>query len=72
MDVSKLTIDPEKLKFTKMPAVKRTQLRERNIIDLIRSKPAGTYISGAEFAAVTGKTSSNVLTMIHSMEKEEL
>lgn len=52
MDASKVTVSPEYLRFTPLTRYKRADLRRKNIIDLIRSKPSGTPISLAEFSAV--------------------
>lgn len=70
MDASKLTIDPEKLRFQKMMPGKRAQLRRKNMIDLINSKPAGTPLRLEEFEAVTRTSSANVHSVIQNMVKD--
>lgn len=57
MQASKLTIDPDKLRFEKMTHAKRSKLRRQNVIDLINSKPYGTPITMREFVDVTQTTS---------------
>lgn len=70
MDASKLTIDPDKLRFQKMSHKKRSELRRKNMLDLINSKPAGTALSLQEFEAVTRTSSANVHAVIQHMVKE--
>ncbi len=52
MDASKVTVSPQYLRLERMGRNKRASLRRQNVLDLIRSKPAGTPITLAEFQAV--------------------
>jgi hypothetical protein len=49
MEASKVSISPEHLRFEVKGRNKRADLRRRNFLELIRSKPAGTPITLAEF-----------------------
>jgi hypothetical protein len=64
MEASKLTIDPEHLRFKKLPLKKRAELRKRNVIDLIRSKPIGTPIANYEFQTVMATRGSGHTSLI--------
>lgn len=69
MEASKLQISPEHLRFKPMTRAKRSALRRENIKSLIRSKPAGTTISLAEFAAATQSTDGAVFSMLKTLAK---
>lgn len=69
MEVSKLVISPENLRFKPMSTGKRAQLRKENIKALIRSRPAGSKITSAEFQAVTGAKYQTVWAIINRMVK---
>lgn len=71
MEVSKLSISPETLRFQKMSKGKRAKLRRQNIIDLIKSKPFGTPISLEEFAAaIQVKSTGTAYSMLSTMIKQ--
>lgn len=70
MNASKVTIDPQKLRFDKMSNAKRTQLRKQNMLDLIKSKPFGTPITLDEFAAVGAFTTPSAHNLLKHMIKE--
>lgn len=69
MEASKLTIDPNHLRFDKMTNGKRSKLRKENIKSLIRSKPAGTLIMVSEFQAVTMSSNPSTSVMLKNMVK---
>jgi hypothetical protein len=70
MDASKVTVSPETLRFKKMSPGKRSELRRKNIIELIESKPFGTPITLAEFAAVCSFTDASAHAMLTTMVKK--
>lgn len=69
MEASKLSISPEHLRFKPMSRAKRSALRRENIKALIRSKPAGTVLSLADFAAATQSSEGAVYSMLKTMIK---
>jgi hypothetical protein len=58
MDASKLSVSPDHIRFTPMGRNKKAQLRRKNVITLIRSKPAGTPITLSEFQVACAYTST--------------
>jgi hypothetical protein len=73
MQASKVSINPNFIKFENMSPGKRAQLRRQNIIDLIRSKAAGTFIPMSEFQAVTQhKKASGAWSLIQGMIKAKI
>lgn len=70
MEASKVTINPDVIRFQKMDRAKRTKLRRQNIIDLIKSKPYGTPIKLAEFAYVAQCTDASAYALIKTMIKK--
>jgi hypothetical protein len=54
MEASKVTINPDKLKYEQMTKKQRNELRGRNIIDLIRNTPAGERITLMQFKEASG------------------
>ena len=69
MEASKLSISPEHLRFKPMTRAKRSELRRQNIKALIRSKPAGTVLSLADFAAATQSSEGAVFSMLKTLTK---
>lgn len=69
MEASKLTINPETLRFQKMPRDQKATLRKRNIIDYIQSKPYNTPIAMTELATVASCTVGNVSLIVRHLEK---
>lgn len=69
MEASQLKISPENLRFKPMSRKKKLELRRENIKALIRSKPAGTVISIAQFAAACAQTEGNTFAMMKTMIK---
>lgn len=67
MEASKLVISAENLRFKPMSRGKRSQLRKENIKALIRSRPAGSKITSADFQAVTGAKYQTIWSMLNSM-----
>jgi hypothetical protein len=70
MDISKLTVDPEKLRFQPMLRGKRSALRRQNVIDLINSKPFGTCIKLKEFAAVCACTVPTAQAIVNRLVRQ--
>lgn len=72
MEASKVSINPDFIRFEKMPRGKKTALRRQNVIDLIKSKPLGTPIVLSEFQAVTGHTTeTSAWALIKTMIKKK-
>lgn len=69
MEASKLTIDPNHLRFDKMSNGRRSKLRKENIKALIRSKPAGTIIKVSDFQKVTMSSNPSTSVMLKNMVK---
>lgn len=69
MEASKLQISPEHLRFKPMTKGKRSALRRENIKALIRSKPAGTVLGLADFAAATQATEASAYSMLKTLIK---
>lgn len=69
MEASKLSISPEHLRFKPMSKGKRSALRRENIKALIRSKPAGTVLGLADFAAATQATEASAYSMLKTLIK---
>lgn len=70
MEATILKIDPEHLRFKKMPMAKKSKLRRENIKALIRSKPAGTPIQIVEFQRVTMTSNPATYSMLMNMVKK--
>lgn len=58
MEASKVSVSAHYLKFERMGRNKKADLRRRNVLDLIRSKPSGTPITLAEFQEVCAFTTT--------------
>ena len=69
MEASKLQIDPKHLRFKPMTRAQRSKLRRENIKALIRSKPAGTVLGLADFAAATQSTEASAYSMLKTLIK---
>lgn len=71
MFASKVTIDPRLTQYSKLSLVKRKKLRKQAIIDLIKSKPYGTFINIEEFKQITQlNANSAVYNILREMRKE--
>lgn len=73
MDASKISVNPELLKFRPLTQIQQRKIREQRIIELIRSKPAGTKIKLRDFAAVIELTPDSTRRLIYRMiERKKL
>lgn len=73
MEASKISVNPELLKFRPLTLMQQRKIREQRIIELIRSKPAGTKIKLRDFAAVIEMTPDSTARLIHKMiERKKL
>jgi hypothetical protein len=73
MEASKVTINPDKLKYEQMTEKQRTELRARNIIDLIRNTPAGERITLMQFMKAAGyRTYQSADSKLKSMIRQGL
>lgn len=70
MDVSKLSINPDHLRFKKLTPERKSELRRENIKALIRSKPAGTIITAKEFTEVTKVPGTGIFAILNSLIKK--
>jgi hypothetical protein len=70
MEASKLTINPDHLRFQPLPAAKKTELRRKNILDLIRNTPNGTKLRLVDFQkAGAYKTTASAWGMVSTLLK---
>lgn len=72
MQASKVFISPENLNNTLLKRGKKTELRERLILEHIRQAPAGNRFKIADLASLTRQSPSNCWMFLKKMEQKNL
>lgn len=70
MEATKVTITRETMTKNKLTPKQKTRLLENKIIELIKSKPAGTPLSYADFGAVIDQSVGGAFSVITRMLRD--